>query len=341
MDDYFVLSGQKVDVSGAPELITVLPLGHVISDKGEFDVDTESFDLMLAHRARRGVDLVVDYEHQTLEGVQAPAAGWVKELMLSGGEIQARVEWTPAAAEYLRNKEYRYLSPVVSVRKSDRKAMWLHSLALTNTPAIEGMPPLVNSINYNGGTNQMDMQALATLLGLGAEATAEEILQAIKKTLEENETLKAGGDGGGDDTQVVANKTVCELLGLKAGAATEDVTAKIMELKGGQVDGVNIRQELAALKAHNARRDADEAVTLALRAGKITPAQKAWAETYALSDPKGFAAFVEKAPQVIPLGEIAGDTLLPLKSDKPDEATLVACKLMGVSEEDLATYGKE
>ena len=41
-------------------------------------------------------------------------------------------------AQYLENKEYRYLSPVVNVRKADNKAVGLHSLALTNTPAIEG-----------------------------------------------------------------------------------------------------------------------------------------------------------------------------------------------------------
>ena len=82
------------------------------------------------------------------------------------------------------------------------------------------------------------------------------------------------------DEATVANKAVCELLGLKAGAPAEDVTAKIMELKGGTIDGVNVLEELKALKQQNAQRDADEAVTLALKAGKITPAQKDWARSY-------------------------------------------------------------
>ena len=87
----------------------------------------------------------MDYEHQTLKGVEAPAAGWVKELKLEGGQIMAVVQWTPRGAQYLENKEYRYLSPVVTVRRSDGKATGLHSLALTNTPAIEHMTPIVNS----------------------------------------------------------------------------------------------------------------------------------------------------------------------------------------------------
>ena len=339
MKDFFILKGGGVELTGAPETITVLPLGHVVSSKGEFDVDEGSFRAMKAQIAQRGVDLVVDYEHQTLKGVEAPAAGWVKELKLEDGNIVAVVEWTPRGAEYLKNKEYRYLSPVVNVRKMDNKAIGLHSLALTNTPAIENMTPIVNSDNFKGGHENMDMQKLAAALGLGPDATEEQIMEALQAMVAENKSLKEGKQPG--DEATVANKAVCELLGLKAGAPAEDVTAKIMELKGGTIDGVNVLEELKALKQQNAQRDADEAVTLALKAGKITPAQKDWARSYALADPKGFGAFVEKAPQVVPMGEVDLGGSVALKSDKPDEATTLVCKQLGVSQEDLEKYGKE
>lgn len=122
MSDFLTLKGGEVDVGGAPEVISVLPFGHVVSQKGEFDVDEESLAAMKAQIAERGVDLVVDYEHQTLTGDRAPAAGWVKELFAEDGHIKARVEWTLPAKQYLENKEYRYLSPVITVRKSDNKA---------------------------------------------------------------------------------------------------------------------------------------------------------------------------------------------------------------------------
>jgi phage I-like protein len=351
MKGYIILKGGDVEVSGAPEIISVLPLGHVVSSKGEFDVDEESFRQMKAQIAQRGVDLVIDYEHQTLKGVQAPAAGWVKELILKDGSIAARVEWTPAAARYLENKEYRYLSPVITVRKSDGKATGLHSLALTNTPAIEGMTPIVNSINFDeGGQNNMNefLVKIAQLLGLGEDATEDQVFEALGKVLDEAKALKDaaaanGGSGGGDkgDDKIVANKAVCELLDLKAGAPADEVAAKIMELKGGKINGVNVLEELKALKKQNAERDAKDAVTMALKSGKIAPAQKEWAESYALSDPKGFASFVEKAPQVVPLGEIDLGDEKALKSDKPDEATLLVCKQLGITEEDLKKYGKE
>lgn len=346
MKDHLYINSTDVEVSGAPETISILPLGHVISSKGEFDVDAESYNTMLKQIAQRGVDVVIDYEHQTLKGVQAPAAGWVKELILRNDCIAARVEWTPAAKAYLENKEYRYLSPVISARKSDGKAIGLHSLALTNTPAIEGMTPIVNSLNYEdpeGGTNNMDIiKKIAQLLGLAEDATEDQVFEALGKALNEAQALKdaAAASGGGDD-KIVANKAVCELLDLKAGAPADEIAAKIMALKGGNLNGVNVIEELNNLKQKNANRDADDAVTIALKSGKITPAQKDWAKSYALSDPKGFSSFVEKAPQVVPMGEIDLEDTKSLKDDQLEESTLIACKLLGVSNEDLEKFGKE
>lgn len=340
--EIITLKGGEVEVQGVPEIIRILPLGHVTSQKGEFDVDEESLRLMKAEIARHGVDVVVDYEHQTLDGVQAPAAGWVKDLSIRDGHIVAKVEWTARAAEYLKNREYRYLSPVISVRKSDGKATGLHSLALTNTPAIDHMDPIVNSSTYHkkGGQNTMDPKELAKLLGLPEDAAPEQITQALSAALAELKKLKEDGKQAppGDNEEVVANKAVCELLDLKSGAATSTVTAKIMELKRGIIDGVDVMAELKALKDNMAQRDADEAVARAMKAGKITPAQKEWATSYALSSPKGFADFVAQAPQVVPMGQILQDG--PEGSGGGvDEATRLVCKQLGISEDDLKKYG--
>lgn len=345
MHDFLTLKSKEMEVGGAPEIISVLPLGHVKSAKGEFDVDGESFAAMKAQIAQRGVDLVVDYEHQTLTGEQAPAAGWVKELFLDDGQIKARVEWTDRAKAYLSNREYRYLSPVITVRKADNKAMGLHSIALTNTPAIEHMEAIVNSLNFEGGQNTMDfMKELAKLLGLGEDATEEQVKEALKACLEENKSLKesaaeAAKQQPPEDDKVVANKEVCELLGLKAGAATADVAAAIMALKSGNIGGVNLAEQVKSLEAKLADRDAEEAVEMALKAGKITPAQREWAKGYALKNLEDFKGFVEKAPQVVPMGDVGGSESLALKRDEVDEATLLVCKQLGISVEDVKQYG--
>ena len=75
--EIITLKGGEVEVQGVPEVIRILPLGHVTSQKGEFDVDEESLRLMKAEIARHGVDVVVDYDgdgtHATPEQARAIA----------------------------------------------------------------------------------------------------------------------------------------------------------------------------------------------------------------------------------------------------------------------------
>lgn len=146
METYINVLSTTSEIMEAPEYIKVLPYGYVSSEKGNFIVDKESFQMMKDYMQHRKIDIVIDYEHQTLQDVQAPAGGWIKELILKHDGIFAKVEWTARAKQYLKNREYRYLSPVVMVRNRDKKASQLHSVALTNTPAINGMTPIINSL---------------------------------------------------------------------------------------------------------------------------------------------------------------------------------------------------
>lgn len=345
MDKYLTLRAGEREIGEAPEIIKILPLGHVVSTKGEFNVDAESYEAMKAKIRKHGVDLVVDYEHQTLDGVQAPAAGWLKELFIADGYIQGKVDWTLKAKQYLENREYRYISPVITVRKSDGKAVGLHSIALTNTPAIEGMTPLVNKSDPEGGQDPMNelLKTLAGLLDLAEDATEEQVVEALKALKDAAAAAEQPPDDKGGDDAVVANKAICEMLGLQAGAATEDVAAKIAGLQSGAGSESALATEVKALKAQMAERDADEAVDLALKAGKITPAQRDWAKSYALSDPKGFEGFVEKAPQVVTMEEIAGGaaTVALKASAQLSGDAMLACKQLGVTAEDIDQYGKE
>ena len=341
-------AGEGIELSGVPTEIKILPLGRVHSQKGDFNVDEESFELIRKQFKDRKLDLVIDYEHQTLSDVQAPAGGWIKELYKGEDAIIAKVEWTAKAAEYLKNKEYRYLSPVVLVRKRDQKATAIHSVALTNTPAIDGMFALVNSLDIEDiseGGNIMDLKELAKALGLQETATEEEIKKAVEdaakaaeklKEMEEKKPEDKTGEGGKPQevAEVVANSTILSMLGLKEGAKTEDVAASIMALKTGTPD---TQAELLALKQRMQERDADEEVQKALKAGKITAEQTGWAKSYALKDMDGFKGFVEKAPVVVPPGKLElKDAPAAPGSDEVDVAIL---KNMGVSMEDVKKYG--
>ena len=339
-------AGQGVELSGVPEEIKILPLGRVRSQKGDFYVDDESFELIRKQFKDRKLDIVIDYEHQTLLDVQAPAGGWIKDLYKGPDAVIAKVEWTAKAAEYLKNKEYRYLSPVVMVRKRDQKATAIHSVALTNTPAIDGMFAVVNSLDIDIDDLSerrmvMDLKELAKMLGLTETATEEEVRKVLEEAVAarpgEKEPGKKNGEGDGPEpgNEMVANSTILSMLGLTADAKTEDVAASIMALKAGEN---NVQTELLILKRRMEEREADEAVQAALKAGKITAAQTDWAKAYALKDLKGFGGFVEKAPTVVPQGQI-GLKDAPAASDSRKEVDAVILKNLGVSMEDVKKYG--
>lgn len=338
-----VCAGESVELNGVPEVIKLVPMGHVISTKGDFDVDEGSVRDIIQHFKDRKLDLVIDYEHQTLHDVQAPAAGWVKDIYQEGNAIVGKVEWTPKGREYVANKEYRYLSPVLLVRKSDNKAAVLHSVALTNTPAINGMFPIANSDGLGDYViegeeekeNMMELNKLIKLLGLPETATEEDVTGKITELLSALEAKKGEEGKKEDGTELVANKLILDLLGLPADAKTADVTAQIMACKAGDAA---LQERVKQLEAAQKQRNADDLVEMAMKAGKISAAQKEWANSYALSDPKGFKTFAEKAPVVVPVGKLtyADDQK---KKDGLSETDMKILKDLGISKEDAEKYG--
>lgn len=343
MKGIVVCSGEAVTVDGVPEEIRILPLGHVNSQKGDFYVDDESVELIRKQFKGRRLDLPIDYEHQTLRDVQAPAGGWIKDIYKGEDAVVAKVSWTDRAKEYLKNREYRYLSPVVITRKSDRKVVALHSAALTNTPAIDGMFAIVNSMGLSDikdafddkeDEEKMDLKKLAALLGLPEGATEDDVEKAITAAVSAAGADKPAGGASGAETNQVANSVVLSLLGLDESAKTEDAVTAIMTLKAGSGN-----EELLALKKELEERAADELVQMALKDGKITAAQTDWAKSYAKSDREGFQAFVAKAPVVVPQGKMDLKDAPGTGGEVSVDAKIL--KNCGLTQEDIKKYYRE
>jgi phage I-like protein len=178
---------------GVPRRVRVAPWGTVESSNGSFVVDEESAACAVGAFEKHGTDLPIDYEHQTLGGTyaspsgRAPAAGWIKRLMAEpGAGLMADIEWTAQAVELLASKQYRYLSPVAMIRRTDRKLMAIHSAALTNKPAIVGMQPLVNSLLVEcDGIEATPLAALRAELNLDEDIEPTEVLVAASRRLVE------------------------------------------------------------------------------------------------------------------------------------------------------------
>ena len=249
-----------LNAKGPPEKIQILPPGgKVRSTHGDFLFDEKAAKELMAAFDRRKNDLVVDYEHQTLTGAEAPAAGWIKALAWDPVQgLWADVEWTPRGAEYVKNKEYRYLSPVIRIRKSDNRAVELHSAALTNDPAIDGMVPIANKAGIkNKEEKEMDLLKLAAVLGIAAEsATEDAVLEKCRNLMQPK--------------PVVAHKDVLQLLDAKEDATLDDVKGRIMALKNPA--GFVKAEDFEALKKQLKDKETSDMVEMALKDGKIAPA---------------------------------------------------------------------
>lgn len=101
--------------------------------------------------------------------------------------LWAEVQWTPEAASKLASRQYRYLSPVALVRRSDRRLVGLHSAALTNKPAIVGMQPVVNGGAGDGAAGER----LRRMLVLDESATQDVVLIAAADRIAQLEDVEA------------------------------------------------------------------------------------------------------------------------------------------------------
>lgn len=178
--------------------IQLLPWGVVqAANRAPFIVNAESAREIEAAFKREGSELLVDYEHQSLGGDNAApdgtarAAGWIKQIFARPDKgIFGLITWNPRAAEFIRAGEYKFMSPVIAIRKVDRVVMGIDSAALTNRPAISGMERVAASRKT---TNEMEKTAMAAPQQDSPEAL-DRLFGEIKALLTDM-GIEVAGDG--------------------------------------------------------------------------------------------------------------------------------------------------
>ncbi|AQW85478.1 Mu-like prophage protein [Campylobacter pinnipediorum subsp. caledonicus] len=180
--------------------------------QGTFRVDIADIEKMKINFDSKKIDLVVDYEHQTLMGVEAPAAGWIKSLNIKDNSLYGMVEWTKRAKEYIKNGEYKYLSPVFNFAAVDKKTgAWigceLESVALTNTPFLDELKEVRANKNFISKENDMPENLAKQNDEIVALKT--ELEQSLKQNAElktQNSELKAQLAKDCVESAIFANK---------------------------------------------------------------------------------------------------------------------------------------
>jgi len=261
-------SGQGAG-TGLKELV-IVPWGTVKSKKGTFVMDSEGARQIVLAFDVHGVGMMIDWEHESLEAKgRTDAAGWVEKLWSAPGVgLKALVKWTDKAREAIRSDTYRYLSPVLTIRKEDRHVVGLHGVGLTNMPAIPGVSRVAantrvtqeTELTMTGGQNEAMAQVgkLRTLLGLDEGTSVTDVLKAAAAKIE----AMANEDDGDGDTEVASS--VRELLNLSSDAPK---AAIVLALKMRDASGAS--EELVEMRAAEADRVAHELVDKYVQAFKI------------------------------------------------------------------------
>jgi phage I-like protein len=293
-----------------PGWLRLLPLGQVnlVDGRPPFEVDPESLTDMVKAFGARGTDLVIDYEHQSLKGGQAPAAGWIKDLEAREDGLWAQVEWTGKAEDYLKQREYRYFSPVLRIDPDSRRPQEIMNVALTNVPAIQGLSPLV----AKWGGEALNVGEPQTKPASEGGRSAQETVgwEAYKERVTLAMELKAryglepeAAESDLWQKSVEFFRDLSQGLGLPEEATVSQLKGGLDALKAGKAHMQTLEEELTKLKAQLSEETANRALEEAMLAGKVSPAQKDWALSYCRRDPENFKIYVDKAPRVVPVGE--------------------------------------
>lgn len=265
-------------------------------------------------------DTLIDYEHQSLRaewnGQPVIAAGWFHDMQWRDGKglYALGVDWTKTAKQRITDKEYRYISAVFWYYSGTGEVLDVISVALTNTPAIDGL-------------DDLDAGELATLTQRFSlpdpnpehtDMATQEELAALRVTHANTETALAA---------LTAER---DTLKTQLAALTTERDTAIGELAA-------LNKQINDDKAAAEAQQKTDLISAALTDGRLAPALKPWAEKQTI------AALTEYFETTGPLPltkRQAGDEHSTNTAALTAEQKAIAEK-MGVSEEDyLATQKK-
>jgi hypothetical protein len=144
----------------------------------------------------RGTDLDIDYDHKLDRAKGNQAAGWVQDTEVRTDGLYALIEWTPTAADEIKEGKWRYISPEFVDEWTDPLGVTHQDVlvggGITNRPFLKdllpinlselvfdapaiGTPPAVPPVQDPQKEKEVDPKQLREQLGLPAEATDEQV----------------------------------------------------------------------------------------------------------------------------------------------------------------------
>jgi phage I-like protein len=273
-----------------PEWIRVIPAGRSETTHGPIVMDESSWPHILRRFHERGVHVVIDYEHSSQErGVEAPAAGWLQTpdaFELREGALWATCQVDAPGAQANRGPRVPLPLPVLFMEAGTRKVVGLKSVALTNTPAINHQLELAASgprrphgeRGHHEGPSHQPHRAPGAVSHRHRRGHRDPGGRAERRARPSTAWAARSASSPRTPTRWSRRRCRCAPAGRPRRVRGPS--------QGGQPP---------------ARRST--LVELALKDGKVAPAQREWAETFARDDQARFETWLKAAPEVVPLSD--------------------------------------
>ncbi len=296
----------------APDEITIFPAGEVrIAGADSAMMDELAAENILSCVEASDADMVIDYEHQTLYGGVAPAAGWLKDFKWEPkvGFI-GRCEWTDAGRRYIESREYRYFSPVFDVCRDTNRIMRLHNVALTNQPRMQNITPLIAKQEAGimpekekddvkeVAAAKPSMPKLRKKLGFGDDVPDMIVEQKVLALLKEYDSKK----------DQKAAKAVLDALDMTEEATEAEVVARVHVLTNKpdlSEDVKSLQDQIGVLESVAAKREFGELLKQGVTAGKIYPADADDPDSFVCKlDMETLKSYIAQAPVIVPVERV-------------------------------------
>lgn len=318
------LASLAFEIAGSvPGEAHLLPPGPFRAEDGR-PYDTEAWQLDAAIAANviqrlrdRANDTLIDYEHQSLRsewnGQPVIAAGWFHDMDWrdTKGLYAIGVDWTATAKQRIADREYRYISAVFFYYSATGEVLDVVSVALTNTPAIDGLDSL-DAGELATLSKRFSLPVLSPDPENTDMATPQEELAALRVTHANTETTLAA---------LTAERDTLKTSLAALTSERDNLQTQVAALTKEKADAAQAAEQQKHTDLLNA----------ALTDGRLTPAQKPWAEKQSL------AALTEylEASGPLPLTKRQSGDGHETQTAALTKEELAVCTRTGVSQEDF------
>ena len=319
---------------------------------GPWRMDAAAAAALITRVAGLKNPILIDYEHQSLlaadNGKPVPAAGWLSRdgFVWREGEgfFHRKPEWTAAASQGIAANEYRYVSAVFSYDPESGHPLDIHSVALTNQPAIDGLAPVVAALTAKflaamaipqptPEENPMDEELIEFLEDLRwmVSIPPQSTVAALKAALVAALAQLPGAPAPADFAAAASARRPFNLGNAVAALAAKQQPDPALFVPLAQFE--SLKTDFAALKAAHDAQIIGDLVEPALSDGRLLPAQEAWARELGKSNLAALMTYLKTAQPIAALNSTQTGGREPPGADPaaPSKEVLAACKQAGVT----------